>query len=304
MLRIDRRFRTRMLWSALVPGLLGLVATAQAEQPRKFVVLLAAPPRDLPGWPGVALPNPAEGWRAYFDRSDPNTWSFAEYWAEISYGTVNVSGDVAGWAEVPWSVRPPGDTVTWTDLNGNGLYDKFVGEEFDESKQMYPIDYNGDLPGTGTPNYPPEEVAYPPGLADGWWTPGERFLDLNGNGRYDALLEGYLDGWTDPNCVPDGQIDGPEVCDIDEDGQWDFPEPFEDFLRVYVPGVPPPVGPWVRLDPSPQNPNNGSADQIGSRAWALAYIYRNYPVNQAGLGTLCDPNGQGGSGFLGRFGNF
>ncbi|RMF78834.1 MAG: hypothetical protein D6744_09685, partial [Planctomycetota bacterium] len=80
------------------------------------------------------LPNAADAFDAYFDTNKDGVTSFAEYWYEISYGTVNVSGDVHGWVDVPWRVLPEGvgsDLPTaildFTDLNGSGTYDHFQG---------------------------------------------------------------------------------------------------------------------------------------------------------------------------------
>ena len=122
------------------------------------------------------------------------------------------------------------------------------------------IDYNGDLPGTATPNYPPDVDAPTRGLRDFSslapyviWSPGERFRDLNEDGQYDALLEPTRDGWMDADCIPDGIIEDNEFCDLDDDGEWDFPEPFEDFLIIYVADATSADGRWVKLDPSAKN---------------------------------------------------
>src|SRR5205085_4368284 len=142
--------------------------TARAEPgERKFVVLLAAPIKSMPR-PLPIMPNPDDIFRHYFDTADPTINSFAEYWQEISYGNVHVSGDVFGWVEVPWPVMPkaPGPLdidpaaqtqqtmlqqfLPYADLNNNGEFNKFGGEEFDETQQMFFIDYNGEMMGTGT----------------------------------------------------------------------------------------------------------------------------------------------------------
>ncbi|RMF85148.1 MAG: hypothetical protein D6744_01915, partial [Planctomycetota bacterium] len=152
--------------------------------------------------------------------------------------------------------------------------------------------------GTGIPNGPvvPTDPANPirtPGLRDfdafgrPVWTPGERFRDLDGDGMYDALLESTRDGWVETDGVcRNGIIEDGEVCDLDDDGNWDFPEPFEDFLRVYIPGGPA-AERWVRLDPSQNNTFEGDPNTIGSRAWAEAYIRRNYPGDADALIARC-----------------
>jgi hypothetical protein len=351
-----------------------LVTRASAEE-RKFVVMLAWPQKSaVEITPPPAFPNANDIWDAYFDQvkdSPPEEVdSFAEYWHEISHGNVNVSGDVLFWAEIPWPILPPQDMflqmmadvddnyaatiIPFNDLNDNGKLNRFRGESVPaDQNQAILIDYNGDLPGTGypPPGNPGADVIEPtPGLEDtdsygrSVWTPGERFQDLNGNGRYDMLLEGTMDGypgdsfnptsdccdahtdsgcedsncqalvcaelascctdeWTQAcadlaaqlclgvcipdqsECEPDGLIDGPEVCEDrdgppdfgDDDGQWDFPEPFEDFLRIWDAES----ATWVKLDPSAKN-----ADTT-NRQWAEDYIRRNYPGDADGLIARC-----------------
>ncbi|MGD8453615.1 MAG: thrombospondin type 3 repeat-containing protein [Phycisphaerae bacterium] len=278
-----------------------LVVPASADV-RKFTVMMAAPVKSFETWPPEEpLPNPDDAYQHYFDRANPDIDSFAEYWDEISYNTVSVTGDVGAWAELPWPILPdypdfsvPGDeysmrelVLPFADLNDNGRCDQFAGEDFDESQQMFLIDYNGDLPGTGTPGQPPGNDVVTAGLVDGVWTPGERFRDINGNGRYDALLENGRDGWN-ADCEKNGIIESDELCaDTDDDGQWDFPEPFEDFLVIYDPRFDPP---WIKLDPSSKNtyeadPPNPQA--VGTRTWALAYIRRNYPGDAEALIARC-----------------
>lgn len=309
--------RTVVMWAVL--GLvLSSVATAVLAADRgqrKFTVLLAVPVKSYPGgWPASDLPNPYDAWKQFFDRTDPAIDSFAEYWNEISYGNVNVSGTVAGWAELPWPGLPqytgftnpttPADmasrSLPFADLNGNGtlerssakMFDPADGETTDDdgtaATTMIVIDWNGDAQGEGAA--PPGPHTSP--LIDGYWTPGERFRDLNGDGRYDALVEPWVDGWEDADpthqsCVGDGLKDK-DFCDYDGDSSWDFPEPFEDFMWVWVgPDATSFAGRWVRLDPSNNNPNTGAVTEPGSRLWGTAYIQRNYPGNAASLIARC-----------------
>lgn len=156
-----KSFRTRLAVILVACA----AAAAQAEE-RKFAVMLAVPTKSMPGFPGTPLPNPNDIHDHYFDFSKPGITSFAEYWHEISYGNVHVTGRVLGWVEVPWPVLPPDQAMAigFTSLGGlDG------GEAFNESRQMYLVD----------------GVAVP-GLVDGWWTPGERFLDVDENGAYDS----------------------------------------------------------------------------------------------------------------------
>ncbi len=307
----------------------GLIAAEAQAQERKFVVMLAVPIKSLraatgEGNPIPQLPSSGDCFAHYFDETDPQINSYAEYWEEISYGQVHVSGDVFGWVEIPWPVLPLGDfevdegattisnlTLPFSDLNDNDTYDQFAGEAVPEQQdQMIFIDYNGDLPGTATPGFPPDQNFRTPGLVDfdaqmnPVWTPGERFRDLDEDGRYDALLESTMDGWatprqgtTIPACNNNGIISGEEICEMaeppldgsfgDNDGTWDFPEPFEDFLRIYDPTSPNPNDRWIVLDPSPNNLFEGDALTVGSRVWAEEYIRRNYPGDADGLIARC-----------------
>jgi hypothetical protein len=448
--------RTRtVVFASLIVAFAALVASARAEE-RKFSVLLGVP---IKSFGGVVpdMPNPDDIWDYYFDQwkdgqpelPTPAIDSFAEYWYEISYGNVNVSGDVLGWVEIPWPVAPAGpvsgNVIAFRDLNNNGTYQQFEGELFSQWRQRYYIDWNGngqDMPGTGTAPNPGQELSswalegptgdsYPLGWVDFGtrlaqrisgpeayygevWTPGERFRDLNNNGRYDALVEAFRDGWggqtqttgaccdpalectdgskedtcssgggtfyadapcgdqwtpgtpptagadgtadvcqgilpgaccdtstTPPGCTDDvigddctgtgeywhygtcpdacaavasgcdfnGEPDQDEVCDVDGDQEWDFPEPFEDYLVIYNPNGSLPQDRWIRLDPSWKNPDPSS------RAWAEAYIRANYP-GDAGEPIRPDPDPAPGtepgpdpnqypqpSGFMARFGN-
>ena len=281
-------------WLTLTAIAVSLVAPAANADERKFTVMLARPLKSQVTDP---LPNAADAYDNYFDTNKDGVVSFAEYWYEISYGTVNISGDVHGWVDVPWPALPPGvgdlptARLAFTDLNGSGTYDHLEGENVPgaQNQEIF-IDYNGDLEFT---HFNATENIRTPGLRDfdafgrPVWTPGERFRDLDGDGMYDALLESTRDGWVETDGVcRNGLIEDGEICDRDEDGEWDFPEPFEDFLRVYIPGGTASER-WVRLDPSPNNGFEGDPNTITSRAWAEAYIRRNYPGNADALIARC-----------------
>ena len=277
--RIWSRSGRLFLLTALALAVLAS-APASAEQ-RKFVV--------MPAWPRKTVeetgitpnqPNPNDIYAAYFDDFRDDVDSFAEYWAEVSYGQVAVSGDVYNWVEIPWPILPAGIdmgaygplyVIQSTDLDGNDELNQFDGESFDQSEQEVLIDYNGAVDGTGwegngpglfaTDNNPTVGLVDFDTNGNPVWTPGERFRDLNGNGRYDALLEPTVDGYgeCDENdldgdgdvldLLKDGVIDTDEFCDWDGDNEWDFPEPFEDFLRIYNPFAPEGQR-WIRLDPA------------------------------------------------------
>lgn len=290
---------TCIIFMSAIAAVLTAGDRSRADE-RRFCVMLAAPVKSFTG-PVPQLPNPNDVWDQYFDRVKPNVDSFAEYWREISYQNVNVSGDVFGWVAVPWPVLPAGMDVSngianlslpFTDLNNNNRCDEFGGERVpDAQNQMFLIDYNGAAVGTATPGFPAFQNIPTAGLADfdaqnnPIWTPGERFMDLNGNNRYDAYFEISVDGYED--CQPDGEIEEGEYCDANGNGQFDFPEPFEDFLRVYIPDSGNPNERWVKLDPSPRNLFVGTPTTVGSREWAIAYIQRNYPGNAAALIARC-----------------
>ncbi|MCP4250683.1 MAG: hypothetical protein GY778_26885, partial [bacterium] len=293
------------LATAICALVVGYLAPGAVGEERKFAVLLAVPRKQVPNPPVTNLPNPNDIYDQYFDLDKDDVESFAEYWREISYGNVNITGHVFTWVEIPWPVLPGGATspppdnrIPFIDLNGSETLDLFLGESFDETIQMYPA---GDTSSAG--------------LDDGVWTPGERFWDLNANGRYDGLGEDTADGYQDRDpvsgaCLSDGIIAAGEFCDDDDDGEWDFPEPYEDFLVTYNATA----GGWIRLDPSYKNPNtatdpldpnyrpNPLNSWIGSQAWAQAYITFNYPGDAGSPVTGPGPAGAG-SGLMGRCGN-
>lgn len=296
------RFR-RFLVPAISCVVAACLATRGSAEVRKFIVMLAVPSKSAPAGPdALLLSNPNNVFDQYFDHDKENVASFAEWWEEISYKNVTVAGDVFGWVEIPWPILPNGPylavppettslegfVLPYFDLNNSGTFERFQGETVLQSSQMILIDYNGDKPGTETPGFPPAADVPTPGLADFFvlnqspvWTPGERFRDLNGNERYDALLEPTRDGWTDEACVQDGEIIPGEFCDIDEDGAWDFPEPFEDFLVVYDPNAVLSSERWVKLDPSPRNTD------VVDRAFAEGFLRANYPGDSDALICRC-----------------
>ena len=205
--------------------------------------------------------------------------SFAEYWNEISYGAVTVSGDVVGWIHLPWPILPAvvdGKAHAVQKLGNSGSGPAawwFKGESFSDGAPMYEAT---DIARWSHVTNVTTATEAPP--VDNWWTPGERFMDLNGDGRYSGYIEESYDGYnqttgsaTPPACAnPDGIIGLNEFDDGDGDGIWDIPEPFEDFIRVYVWNSDP-TKRWVKCDPSAKN-----TDPV-SRQWAIDYINANYP---------------------------
>lgn len=183
---------------AVVP-LTWLATPGQAEE-RKFVVMLADLPKDEPGQ--RELPNPADIWDAYFDKTknaEPGqpgdrVDSFAEWWEEVSYGDVTVTGNAYGWVQMPWPSEPEETDASGTrfphiDLNGDRVYSAGDGEPFFPFVAKFEYDFDG----VG------ENFAQGNAGSTLWfglndrdpflrpvYAPGERFLDLNDNDVYDA----------------------------------------------------------------------------------------------------------------------
>jgi PKD repeat protein len=180
------------------------LASANAED-RKFVVFLADPSKDHPG-STLDLPKRTDIWDAYFDKTKngqngtTRIDSFAEWWEEVSYGDVTVSGEVFGWVSVPWPTSPPGfngetgygsqAVIPHVTLDGGFTYDPGFGEGYNVGATMYQFDWDGVGENANRGNQGSFRM---PGFFDfdthnqfPLWAPGERFVDLNGNGVYDA----------------------------------------------------------------------------------------------------------------------
>lgn len=218
---------------AIVPA--AWMATSANGEARKFVVLLADLPKERTG--GAALPNRAEVYDAYFDvdkngllPGEPRVDSHAEWWEEVSYGDVTVSGNVYGWSSMPWPSRPgsgfDGNTsfqgqgrIPHIELQGGNTYDFGFGEDFDIilPKFLYDVDGQGanlffgnlgplDWEGFILGNLQLDSLGFPV------WSPGERFLDLNNDRVYQAGVwewgidkngNGFID--VDPPGTPEEQ---------------------------------------------------------------------------------------------------
>jgi hypothetical protein len=73
---------------------------------RRFAVMLAYPAKTYVDRE-VEFAIPALVKAQYFDTDEDNDISsFAEWWDEISYGAVTVSGDTFGWLNLPWPLEP------------------------------------------------------------------------------------------------------------------------------------------------------------------------------------------------------
>ncbi len=251
--------------------LLSAVAPSFGEE-RIMVVMPARPTKDGAG--SAVLPSINDIDDQYFDTTKSEVESLAEYFNEISYGNLTITGQVTPWMELPWRITPNPAITTGSAIPS------FPGEDYDESSYMYPIDANGEnggiYAGAGVYSIQPGALLRPVDDLDGWWTPGERFLDIpNSEGElnhsYDAIIE----------------VTSPGHVDADGDGEVSLPEPFEDFLRIYVEGHG-----WVRVDPSGDNPfqnneinehrhpiTNELLDVIAGATWSENYIRQNYPGN-------------------------
>ncbi len=126
-----------------------------------------------------ALPSPELIRRQYFDKTDPNIDSFAEFWQEISYGDVTVAGRVSDWILLPWPLSVP---FTWVELQSAvPSYRYGGGESFDNSRTMVAIDT-----GQGPPSFTIGAGRQVTSRGQQVWTPGERFRDINGDGVWNG----------------------------------------------------------------------------------------------------------------------
>ncbi|MBU0717160.1 MAG: PKD domain-containing protein [Planctomycetes bacterium] len=229
--------RERFFVAALAAGvtLMVVAGTARAGE-RKFAVMLAHSPKahlgadGVPGLPDGGLYSPEEIRKDYFDRISPNIDSVAEYWEEISYGYVLMTGDVLEWVTVPWPFEPNGPNgdpdrpapADYLDLRFNysnrcspwwvtghiegqvpALFAYGASEEFCDCASSFDneteIDSDKcgaliitDLVGNRQNAPPPVRGAGMPdfnAVGVNVWTPGERFLDLDGDSRWDGIDE-------------------------------------------------------------------------------------------------------------------
>ncbi|MBI4717019.1 MAG: PKD domain-containing protein, partial [Planctomycetes bacterium] len=219
---------------------------------RKFLVILAHSPKQYPnpnrvplGKPPGGLTNKQSIYDQYFDQNPGNTVeSFAEYWAEISYGEVTISGDAAGWIDLPWAIQPPllnadDDSATglppvndadlddpdrrnspasYFDLNESGRYEYGASELIQNEFRAVAVDLDGNpggrdngpfAPGFGSGDFAPYS---------GWdvWMPGERFVDMDDDNRWDGLDEARNQMDWNGDGMPD--LAGPWI-DLNGDGE-------------------------------------------------------------------------------------
>ncbi|MHC4090033.1 MAG: PKD domain-containing protein, partial [Planctomycetota bacterium] len=221
---------------------------------RRFMVVLANPVKTFPsGVPPAGFSNPAFVDLHYFDTDRTNDIrSFAEYWDEISYGAVTVTGETFGWVNLPWPLEPEGASpADFINLDFDGDYTYGQGEVFAEDPMPVPefcfdvlcdgiaLDYNG-TPGEDTalflgvpldayppafdPDVVPEECHCCPedgGACEDWRA------DTDDDGVDDSCEE-LEDCETNADCPPDHTcVDGTcvpddcaqfgEECEFDRD---------------------------------------------------------------------------------------
>ena len=221
--------RNGIAWSTvgsylIFAAVFGLTAPRAKGAERQFLVILANSPKQYPnpnrdpqGQPPGGLINRQLIHNAYFDKVSPSIGSFAEYWEEISYGDVQVSGATSDWINLPWAIQPPlidasrdnsgglppvtenmndinlrNSPSNWYDLNLSGSYNYGAGEPFNNSFAAAILDLDGDQT-TGNVDNGPFFVGPGSGhtTAGGFpvWKPGERYIDYDDDGRWDGLDE-------------------------------------------------------------------------------------------------------------------
>jgi len=230
-----RRTRVSLLATAACVAVIAGSSQRAFAELRKFAVMLAHSPKShlddagRPGLPEGGLHSVQDIRERYFGEDIEEFDTFAEYWSEISYGDVVITGEAFQWVRLPWVFEPNGPNhdprpspVDFVNLYGNRAqacalltnppvpspYAYGAGEEFCDcfgSGDVNPTPITAGLCGaliirdfTGTDGEDTGELPPPPrhaGLDDSInagvavYTPGERFLDLDGDQRWDGLDE-------------------------------------------------------------------------------------------------------------------
>ncbi|MCH7885404.1 MAG: hypothetical protein IIC01_09160, partial [Planctomycetes bacterium] len=217
------------------------------------------------------LVNPEIIRRRYFEDA-----SFAEYWEEISYGDIKINGKATEWLSLPWPISLKKE-VSFVDLNGNERYNYGAGELFDNTEPMVRVDLGRGV-GTTYANGGQDTV---PNSSFPVWMPGERFLDVDGDGIWDGLDEAtnqmdfFAPCGTNTDCAPFAPLGSSGRCiqRICIDGDTGAPLPD---------GLPDLLGPWIDFN------GNGIAEA------PAACIY--LPDSDNDGNPDCCPNGPGTKG--------
>ncbi|MHC5108482.1 MAG: PKD domain-containing protein [Planctomycetota bacterium] len=187
--------RSILVTTLVVSGMVLATAAKVMAEERQFLVMLATSPKQVNDAGGGQLQSPEAIRKQYFDRTDDDINSFAEYWEELSYGDVTVSGDVTGWINLPWPITPPDPVLI--QIAGGGQGEVAEGEEY----------FFQDMTRYGES----EELVDPTHFTERGrevYKPGERFIDLNGNGQWDSVDEVLnLRDDDDPGACGYGQPD-------------------------------------------------------------------------------------------------
>ncbi len=240
---------TALCCTAAVIGSMFFSYGASAGE-RKYLVMLASSPKQYPttGTPPGGFINKELIRRQYFQENpNDNIGSFAEYWEEISYGDVTISGRVTDWLLLPWPVQPalmdvdrndptngppvgdnPDDLMlrlspdNFLDVDEDGFFTYGVGEAILNGFGAVIVDLDGDPGGmnNGPLNPPPGSSHTAPNSGHPVWKPGERFLDMDNDNKWDGLDE--ANNWSDYN----------------NDGLVDLPGPWVDYNGDGIPQAP------------------------------------------------------------------
>lgn len=211
-----RRTAGLVILTIVLGGMLPSAIVMAAE--RQYLVMLAnspkhypGPDREILGQPDTGLVNPELINQQYFDQVNPDIGSFAEYWEEISYGDVTISGTVTDWVELPWAIMPPladpetdggGDPsenesnrispADFFPLREGSQYVYGQSESFDNGMAQVIVDTDGDPLGTDDGPFIPGPGSSDVDRVNGLravWMPGERFVDFDSDGRWDGFDE-------------------------------------------------------------------------------------------------------------------
>ncbi len=276
-LRAFRRMVSRpgrlLLFGLTSLAMAGLVPTTMAVDGQK--TCLVVPVLFRKNDPGLAIENNLAA-----SKQEPgdirNAWlnTYEPFWKQASYNRFTVKTKTYGYFYMQWGKEPRGGRGPDFSDPGNNVFGEGIGEGFTEKCSM-----------GGTP------------IFDGQWTPGERFVDVNGNAKYDLA-----DPWTDSiNAAIAGKTNGlwdshgERFADLDNNGRYSGPGTVQ--ILVYDAANDQGVAPFdaggVPRDGIFGPPNNKlsqpairpvNLDELDTRG--LATLQDLNPVNTHGVHTL------------------